>query len=127
MRRLVTSFAVHQRLSPVYEFLDAFRGQEILIVASSRVAADELIRTYCLQSNGAFGIHRFTPAALAVEIATEQLAHTGTSILSGIAIEALAARTAHNCHVRGDLAWFEPVAATTGFSRCLASTIQELR
>src|SRR5262249_44373143 len=74
-----------------------------------------------------FGVHRFTLASLAVEIASPRLATDGYSILSGVAVEALAARATERCRTRGVLRWFDPVARTPGFFRALASTVSELR
>src|SRR5262249_45967519 len=61
------------------------------------------------------------------EIASPKLADEGFSILSGVAIDALAARATERCKSRSALRWFEPVARTPGFFRALASTLVEIR
>jgi ATP-dependent helicase/nuclease subunit B len=91
------------------------------------MAADEFVRQACTSSNGVFGVHRFTLPQFAFTLAAERLAQTGTSILSGVAMDALAARAVEECRAAGQLTWFDPVATTPGFFRALASTISELR
>jgi len=125
--RLITSLAARDRLQACEQFLQTTAGQEVLIVSATRMAADELARSFCLKTGGAFGIHRFSPGALAIEIASERLALSGKSVLSGIAVDALAARAVQDCRTSSGLSWFEPVATTPGFFRALASTLREIR
>ncbi|HEY2380827.1 MAG TPA: PD-(D/E)XK nuclease family protein [Terriglobia bacterium] len=127
LRRIVTSLPVHDRLQCASEFLANFPGEEILLVSSTRMAADEFVRQACITSKGVFGVHRFTLPQFAFTLAEERLAQTGKSILSGVAMDALAARAVHECRSSGQLTWFDPVATTPGFFRALASTISELR
>src|SRR4051812_2616340 len=87
------------------------------------MAADEFVRQACAESNGVFGVHRFTLPQLAFTLAEQ----TGKSILAGVAMDALAARAVHAARTAGQLTWFDPVATTPGFFRALASTINELR
>ena len=65
---------------------------EILILASTRAAADELARTLSLGIQGRMGLHRWTPAQLAAALATPELARAGLAPLSRLGLEALAAR-----------------------------------
>jgi ATP-dependent helicase/nuclease subunit B len=127
VRRLVTSFSVNERLDCVAEFLGRFAEQEILLVSPTRPAADELVRRRCIASGSVFGVHRFTLPLLAFTIASEHLAESGITPLSGVAIEALAARAVHACRADRGLDWFDPVATTPGFFRALGATITELR
>jgi ATP-dependent helicase/nuclease subunit B len=127
MRRLLTSFSAGARLRAAADFLCEFAGRELLLVAPTRMAADELIRETARSSGSSFGVHRFTPASLAVEIAGGRLVLDGYSILSGVAVEALAARATSLARSSPGLGWFEPVASTPGFFRALASTLLELR
>src|SRR5262245_20738958 len=127
MRRLVTSLSAYTRIQVIAEFLSSFPGREVLIIAPTRTAADEVVRSVSLKSHGAFGEHRDTLAALAVEIASPRLVADGLSILSGVAVDALAARAVQHCRKTAELDWFEPVATTPGFFRALATTITELR
>jgi len=125
--QFITSLAAHDRIRACEEFLHTLSGEEVLVVSATRMAADELARAHCLKSGGSFGIHRFSLAALAVEIASERLAASGKSVLAGVAIDALAARAVQDCRAETALQWFEPVATAPGFFRALASTLTELR
>lgn len=127
MRRIVTSFSAQDRLRCALEFLAGFPAQEVLLVSSTRTAADELVRELSARTNGAFGVHRFTLPQLGFTLAAERLAQSEKSILAGAAMEALAACSVDASRAAGQLRWFEPVAATPGFFRALASTISELR
>jgi len=125
--QVVTALAGRARVNACEVFLDTVAGREVLIIAASRMAADELVRRNCLNSGGSLGLHRFSPGALAVEIASPRLALSGESVLDGIAVDALAARAVQECRSRSHLSWFEPVATAPGFFRALASTLSELR
>jgi ATP-dependent helicase/nuclease subunit B len=116
-----------RRLQTASDFFSHFRGQEILFVAPTRLAADDIVRSFTLRTGSSFGVHRFTPASLAIDIASERLALDGLSILGGVAVDALAARATERCRAQSALTWFGPVARTPGFFRALASTITELR
>src|SRR5438093_5638660 len=126
-RRIITSFAVEDRLRCASEFLADFRGQESLVISLTRTAADEFVRQSATRSNGAFGVHRFTLPQLGFILAAERLAKAGKSLVAGVAMDALAARSVHACRTAGHLNWFDPVASTFGFFRALAATIGELR
>jgi len=125
--RLVTSLASHHRIAACAEFLHSVSGQEVLIISATRLAADELARSFCLQHEGAVGIHRFSLGALAVEMASPRLADSGKAVLAGVAVDALAARAVQESRSKAPLTWFEPVANTPGFFRALAATLSELR
>ncbi len=127
MRRLLTSLSAEARIHAAIDFLAPYPGQEVLLVAPTRMAADEIVREFAAQTGRSFGVHRFTLASLAVEIAGARLVSDGFSILSGVAVDALAARATEGSRAQSTLRWFEPVATTAGFFRALASTITELR
>ena len=127
MRRIVTSLSVQERLVSASEFVREHAGQEILLLSQTRNAADEFVRAICKETDGVFGVHRFTLPQLAFTLAAEPLAAEGKTFISGVALEAMAARAVHACRTNGALGWFDPVATTPGFFRALASTIHELR
>src|SRR5262245_27652437 len=104
-RRVVTALAGRDQLKAGEEFLQANAGQEVLIVSATRTAADELARSFCVKTGGDLGIHRFSTGPLAVEIASQQLALTGKSILAGVAVDALAARAVQECRANSALQW----------------------
>jgi RecB family exonuclease len=123
----VTSLSSAERLAEADTFLRQFADGEILILAPSRAAADELVRQRCSQEGAVFGVHRFTPIQLAIEAAAPRLVETGKTILAGVAVDALAARAVYECRKDAKLEWFENVARTPGFFTALAATISELR
>ena len=125
--RIVTALDARSRLKTCAEFLLNAGQEEVLTVSATRMAADELARRLYLAKRGGFGLHRFSAGALAVELASPELALSGKSILAGIGVDALAARAVHDCRTGSELKWFEPVAGTPGFFRALASTLTELR
>ncbi len=100
---------------------------EILILAPTRAAADELARTLSLSDQGRMGLHRWTPAQLAAALATPELAEGGLAPLSRLGLEALAARAGYRSREADSPGYFAPVSGMPGFSRALASTLQDLR
>lgn len=127
MIKTVTSLSSTDRLAEAGDFLRQFVGNETLILAPSRAAADELVRQQCDPHGGIFGVHRFTPIQLAIEAATPRMVDAGKTLLAGVAVDALAARAVYECRKNSKLEWFEEVARTPGFFKALASTIAELR
>src|ERR1041385_5621578 len=107
MSRLLTSLSAHERILAAIEFLETHNGREVLLVAPTRMAGDEIVRLLALQTGRSFGVHRFTLASLAMEIARPRLAADGFSILSGVAVDALAASATARCRKQSPLGWFE--------------------
>jgi ATP-dependent helicase/DNAse subunit B len=126
-RCIITALSARDRLNACEEFLGKTAHQEVLIVAPTRMAADELVRSWCLNGVGLFGIHRFSLGALAVDIASPRLAGSGKAVLAGVAVDAMAARAVQQCLSTAGLPWFEPVSTAPGFFRALGSTLTELR
>ncbi len=128
-RRIVTAASAEARLEAARRWLEAAlaRNAEVLVLAASRGAADEVLRRACPDGGGLFGVHRATPLQLAAELATPGLAGTGKLPVKGVGLEALAARAISRCSASGELAYFEPVAEAPGMARALASTLHELR
>ena len=122
MRRVVISLSAVDRLRAAAEFLESFRGREVLLVSSTRAAGDDLLRNICIRTGSAFGVHRFTVPQLAIEAAQKKLTEAKKTLLAGVAVDALAARAVHTCRKAGQLHWFGPMANTVGFFRALAST-----
>ena len=100
---------------------------EILILGSTRGAADELARALSLKSHGRVGLHRWTPAQLAAALATPELANAGLAPLSRLGLEALAARASYRSREADTSGYFAPVSGMPGFSRSLASTLLDFR
>jgi CRISPR/Cas system-associated exonuclease Cas4 (RecB family) len=125
---IVTSPSAAARLAAVRRFLAAHSpSTELLIVAASRGAADDVARAASRATGATFGWTRCSLTELAARaVAT---AHAGQRRLpaSMAAAEALAARAVFEARGQADLAYFEPVASTPGFPRALTRTLHELR
>ncbi len=127
MFRLVVSKRAERRLQLAREWVLQHAGaQELLVLAPTRGAADDLLRSAAFP-RGWFGVHRTTPYRLAAELATPTLAAEGSAPVSGLGVEALAARALAIATAHGDLAYFRPVADAPGMARALAGTLTELR
>jgi ATP-dependent helicase/nuclease subunit B len=122
--RLAVSASNRLRLDWAGEHLNSIpRQSEVLVLASSRTAADDFIRSSLSNGRGRLGVHRFTLDQLARELAAgAQLNHA-----SGVAREALAIRSAWQLGLERGLTYFKPVADTPGFARALVRTLTELR
>lgn len=92
---------------------------DALLIAPTRGAADELIWSRRIS---ALGLHRFTLAQLA-----SQIAATSRTPVTPLAQEALVARAVDELRRKKQLGYFAPVAGTPGFVRAAAATINELR
>jgi len=128
MVRLFESSATELRLAEARAFVDreARRG-DVLIVAASRGAADDLARSIAVTRGATIGLHRFSFTQLAARLAAPILANQQLAPSTYLATEAVAARAAFDARREHALAYFEPVAAMPGFARALARTLQEVR
>ena len=102
-------------------------GSPILIVGASRGAADDLARSVAATRPATFGIQRLSFVQLAARTALPALAAKRATASTWLGSEAVAARAAFDATKEGTLGYFGPVAATPGFPRALARTLQELR
>lgn len=102
-------------------------GARVLVVGASRGAADDLIREVAATVPATFGIQRLSLTQLAARTALVALAADGTTPSTWLGAEAIATRAVFDATRDGALRYFAPVAATPGFSRALARTLQELR
>ncbi len=102
-------------------------GTRVLVVASSRGAADDLVRAMARQKPATFGIERLSLTQVAARAALAALAAEGLAPTSRLGAEAVATRAAFEAVRGGGLAYFAPVAGTPGFPRALARTLQEVR
>ena len=102
-------------------------AEELLIVAATLDAANELARGVAKKKGAAFGWHRLTLPQLAFAIAARVLAARGLTPLSRIGADAIVARLVHRMNAEGRLSHYRSVSATPGFPRAVASVIAELR
>ena len=126
--RIVTSASAAARLDAAREFLsNRPPATELLIVAASRGAADELARAVARRSGSTFGLTRFSLTQLAARAAAVRLAGARRVPGTQAGAEAIAARAAFDARAAGELAYFAPVAGMPGFPKALARTLYELR
>ncbi|MGE0392929.1 MAG: PD-(D/E)XK nuclease family protein [Vicinamibacterales bacterium] len=124
---IVVSTGAEARLARAAAFLDGQApGTRVVIVGASRGAADELARRLAVARPATFGLERLSLAQLAVRIAAPWMAAHGLTPASALGLEAVAARTLHDVRQHAPLDYLEPVAATPGFARALASTFRDL-
>ena len=124
--RIVESSEAALRLETARAWLDAQGDRGAVIVGASRGAADDFARSVAQARGGALGLHRFSFTQLAAHLAAPVLAARGAVPVTRIGTEAVAARAAFEAVHAGELSYFAPVAATPGFPRALARTLNEL-
>ena len=125
-RSLVISRSSSSLLDRAAAFLHTHaRNSEVLILAPTRSAANELVLTAF--SQGCQGIHALTITQLAAQLASSAMGRDSLAPISRLGIEALAARIVHTAHSKNELPYFSAVALTPGFPRALAKTLAELR
>ena len=128
MVRLLESAAAAERLTAAAEFLDSIApGTEVLIVAPSRAAVDDLVRDLSVQRPATFGWHRFTLTQLAARLAAPALSADALAPCTALAAEAVATRASFEALRTDRIPFFAPVARYPGFGRTLAATVAELR
>ena len=127
MHRLVTSPSAETRLGFAASQLKQLRDHpEVLILTPTKGAGDDFVRIHCLAPSRG-GLHRLTLFQLALEIGVLLLAKRGWTPISGVALEAVTARTAHRRNRQAELHYFASVSETVGFTRALGRTLRELR
>ncbi len=100
---------------------------EILVIAHSAEAANE-IHLGVIGAKGAwFGIKRLTLNVLASRLAQHALAASGSAPASSLSFTAVVARAIHSLQSEGKLSYFGPVATRPGFPVAVAKTLEELR
>ena len=125
--RILESSDSGQRLNAARAWVAARAAHgNVLIIAASRGAADDLARAVAIDLGGAIGLHRFSLAQFAARLAAPVLAARGIAPVTFIGSEAVAARATFEVRREHELAYFEPVAGTPGFPRALARTLHEV-
>ncbi|MBL8175884.1 MAG: PD-(D/E)XK nuclease family protein [Bryobacterales bacterium] len=97
---------------------------EVLVLAATRDAADDLVRLRC---GDTAGVHRFTVGQWIAALSAGPMAERGLAPLNALGAQALAARAVHEVETESGLEYFGPVASSPGFARALARTLRELR
>ncbi len=126
-REIIVSERATERIAAARAWLESQPVGEILVIASVKEAADDLVRAFALSRGAMLGVHRMTLNRLVGLLAAEDLAEAGLAPADGLAAEAVAARAVFRLVPSGALAHFDPVLNRPGFSRALARTLIELR
>ena len=127
-RLAIRSGSARLRLEAAGDFLRGVTvAQEVVVVAATRGAADDAARTLAMARGVSFGVHRLSVLQIAARLAMRDLAAAGRAPITALGFEALATRAADDAVRDDSLAYLEPVAATPGFPRALATTLAELR
>ena len=100
---------------------------ELIVVATTRAAADGFVRELAAARPGTLGWHRYSLVQLAARLASPRLAAMGVSPGTALGAEAIAARAGFDAVRERRLEYLEPVVATPGFPRALARTVADLR
>jgi RecB family exonuclease len=125
---LLRSPRADARIARASAWLDARpAGEEVLVVAATADAANDLLRSIAARRGAAFGWHRKTLIQLAVELATPALAAAGLAPLGALAREAVAARALERLRARGELGRLAGVADAPGLARAVTGVLAELR
>jgi ATP-dependent helicase/nuclease subunit B len=128
VRTLLIDASSAARLATAEEFVRRFTpATEIVVVASTRGAADDFVRHIVTAGCAAFGLHRFSLTQFASRLARRFLADDGRVAVTRLAQEAMATSATFSVLQEGGLPYFKPVASFPGFARSVASTITELR
>jgi ATP-dependent helicase/nuclease subunit B len=128
MIRVVESASNELRLAEARAFIRSqLRHGDLLLLAASRGAADDLARSIAVELGATVGLHRFSLTQLAARLAAPVLAADRRSPATDLGAEAVAARATFESMRNDALTYFGPVAGTPGFPRALARTLQELR
>ncbi len=138
---ILVSSSARARLAAVggrlREFLET--GDEVLLLAPSRGAADDLLRglagggtsASAVESTrspgGLLGVHAMSFRQWTLQAAALDLAARGLRPVTPLGAEAIAARAARLAEAEGELERLSPVAGMPGFARSLAATLGELR
>src|SRR5262245_19045478 len=94
--RLAVSSVNHRRIAHARAWLETRKAaEEVLVVAASLDAANELVRKVVRDNGAALGWHRLTLAQLAALVARPALTSRGLVPLSRIGMRAIAARVVH--------------------------------
>ncbi len=127
-REIIISERAAGRIAAARAWLESQpNAREVLVIASVKEAADDLVRAFAVSRGAMLGVHRLTLNRLVGLLAAEELAHADLAPADGLAAEAVAARAVFRLLPSGALAHFEPVLNRPGFSRALARTLIELR
>lgn len=124
----VTCASGAMRLTAARDFVLSYpAATEILLVGATRESVDDFVRTEIAVIQPTFGLHRYGFFQLVAHLAAAPLARSGRAPATRLGTEAVAARAGFAAWRNAQIPRFSRVAHLPGFSRALASTLQELR
>jgi len=126
--RVITSSAAHSRIRHARAWLEARSpAEEILILAATAAAGNELARELAQTKGAAFGWHRLSLAQFAAVLAAPVLATRDLIALGSLGVQAICARVVHKLAGESALGRYSEIASGPGFSRALSRVVTELR
>lgn len=124
---LVLAAAAAARRAAAADFLVRHAAQGVLVVGSTRAAADELALGVARARGALVDVTRMSFAELATKLALPALAERLATPASALGLEAMVARATFDARDAGELDYFTPVADLPGFPRAAARTLAELQ
>jgi len=103
-----------------HRFLRDQAGNEVLVVAMERAAADDVVRSL---GGSHLGIHRFSLRQLISTLSADVLADLGSRPLTVLSSQALAAHIID----KSELTYYAPISRTPGFAAALVETVTRIR
>jgi hypothetical protein len=108
---IITSSASHSRIRRARAWLETRPpAEEILILAATDDAANELARDVAGNKGAAFGWHRLSLAQFAAVLAGPRLAERGLVTVGDLGVRALCARVVHRLAANGGLGRYAIIA-----------------
>jgi hypothetical protein len=127
-KRIEVSCDAAARLQIATQWLESYSSDtEVVVIAHSVEAANDLCLRVANSRGASFGIRRFTLNGLAARLAQLTLAASGRASASTLSFVAVVARAIHSLQAEGKLKYFAPVATRPGFPAAVAKTLAELR
>lgn len=125
---VVTSSASYRRIACGRDWLEARApAEEVLIIAATLGAANEVARSVAQSKGASFGYHRMTLGQLAATLARPALVAQTAVPLGALGIQAIANRAIHKLSEVGGLGRYAKLANGPGFARAISNVIKELR
>ena len=118
---VVTSSASYRRIACARNWLEARApAEEVLIIAATFGAANEVARSVAQSKGASFGYHRMTLGQLAATLARPALVAQTTVPLGALGIQAVANRAIHKLSEVGGLGRYAKLTSGPGFARAIA-------
>ena len=127
LREIVVSSRAADRIARAKAWLEAVApGDEVIVLAPSPEAADDLVRGVAITRGATFGIHRFTLNRLAGLLAADHAAAQGLAYVNGLGMQAVAARALFALKGDARIAPLGAIVDLPGLPRAIAATHAEL-